>query len=95
MALRSLVQGRGGAVVLVAALALTLIALWLGRPSTPHRVVVVVVVGASLSVVVSPCSCSSSTALLSVSFLPPWPVLIIGIVLNNKIHISKGRKLVS
>ena len=86
--LRAVVERRSGTVVLVAAtLALIVLTLRLGGAATSHRVVVVVVVAVSLCVVVGPCA---SSALLSISLLPPWSVFIIGIVLNNKINISKA-----
>ena len=97
--LRAVVEGGAAAVIL---LTLALLTLTLGGPSTTSsstssssassNSVVVVVVAAGLSVVVGPRP-SSCSPLLSISLLPPRSIFIVGIVLNNKIIISRARKL--
>ena len=96
MCLRAVVQSWAATVVL---LTLTLLTVSLrgssssssSSSSTNSVVVVVVVVAAGLRVVVGPGP--SSSPLLPISLLPPRSIFIVGIVLNNKITVSRARKL--
>ena len=96
MRLRAVIE-RGAATGVL--LTLTLLTVGLRGPSSSssssgsssYSVVVVVVVAAGLRVVVGPRP--SSAPLLSVPLLPPGSIFIVGIVLNNKIIITRARKL--
>ena len=86
MGLPTVVQRRAATGVLIT---LTFLTVSLGGASSSpsSNCVVVVVVAVGLRVVVAPGP--SSSPLLTISLLPPRSIFIVGIVLNNKIIISR------